>query len=548
MDSLKANVVDIVAEDVFYAEIVICHGRISAISRISDEQAGRAYLMPGFVDAHVHIESSMLIPDEFARAALPHGTLASVSDPHEIANVLGIAGIKFMQQRAALTPFKILFGAPSCVPATPFESSGATIDAQMIHRLLEDKSAAYLSEVMNFPGVLNNDAGIMEKIKIAKDMGVPVDGHAPGLQGDDAKRYAAAGISSDHECTTLEEALDKIKAGMKILIREGSAAKNFSTLHPLIQSHPDSVMLCSDDKHPDDLLEGHINQQVVWAIEKGYPLFNILRTAILNPIKHYGLELGLLQCGDSFDAILVNNLKQFKTQKAWLNGQLVYDADVCLLEKKEVKPVNYFKADKVGAEQLKLRHPASPCKIITARDGTLYTGKIIAEMPEQAGYISADQDSDILFLVVLNRYTSAPPAIALIQGFGIKGCDGSGGAIASSVAHDSHNIVAVGSSAFWLEKVINEVIDHQGGLAAVDSSGMESLPLPIAGLMSDQPVELVGPSYRALNSKAKSMGSPLSAPFMTLSFMSLLVIPELKLSDKGLFDGRLFEFTDLAEG
>ena len=418
----------------------------------------------------------------------------------------------------------------------------------MIRSLLADKSAAYLSEVMNFPGVLNNDPYIMEKIQTAKEMGVPIDGHAPGLQGDDAKRYAGAGITSDHECTTLEEALDKIKAGMKILIREGSAAKNFSTPHPLIQSHPDSVMLCSDDKHPDDLLEGHINQQVVWAVEKGHSLFNILRSAILNPVKHYGLELGLLQCGDSFDAILVNNLKQFKTKKAWLNGQPVYDGDVCLLERQEVQPVNYFKAEKVSTEQLKLRHPSAPCKVITARDGTLYTGKIVVEMPEQAGYITADQDNDILFLVVLNRYTTAPPAIALIQGFGIKGYDGSGGAIASSVAHDSHNIVAVGSSAFWLEKVINKIIDHQGGLAAADSSGMESLPLPIAGLMSDQPAELVGPCYRELNRKAKIMGSSLCAPFMTLSFMSLLVIPELKLSDKGLFDGRRFEFSDLAEG
>jgi adenine deaminase len=546
MQSYRGNIVDVRARTIFCGQVQVERGKITDIVHLGEEEQGQPYLLPGLVDAHVHIESSMLTPDEFGRAALRHGVLASVSDPHEIANVLGVAGIDYMRERASLTPFTILFGAPSCVPATPFESAGAAIDAGTVRSLLESGKTGYLSEVMNFPGVLARDPEVMEKINAAKALGLPIDGHAPGLLKADAKQYADAGISTDHECTNLEEAIDKINAGMKILIREGSAAKDFESLHSLIDSHCDNVMLCSDDKHPDDLLEGHIDLLVKRALEKGHDLFNVLQTATVNPITHYQMKIGLLQIGDSFDAIQVNNLTHFKTQKVWLKGELVVNASRCLLTHKTAKVLNHFAALPLTETDLKLPHPQSPCRVIIAEDGKLFTRQEIHNMPCIDEHIAADLDNDILFLAVLNRYQHSAPAVALIKGFTLTGANKQGGAIASSVAHDSHNIVAVGTSANWLSKAINAVIEEQGGLVAIDQTGELRLPLPVAGLMSDAPIEEVGPAYRALNDKAKAMGSQLSSPFMTLSFMSLLVIPALKLSDKGLFDGSRFEFCDLA--
>ncbi len=545
-NSISANIVDVVAARIFFGELTSSDGRISRITELGNERPGEPYLLPGFVDAHIHIESSLLTPDEFARAALAKGTLACVSDPHEIANVLGLDGIRFMQQRAALTPFRILFGAPSCVPATPFETAGATLTATDIQTLLQDGSCAYLSEVMNFPGVLNGATDVLDKIDVARRLSVPLDGHAPGLTGTQAKRYAGAGISTDHECTTLAEACDKIAAGMSILIREGSAAQDFNALHPLLATDPERVMLCSDDKHPDDLLEGHIRELVMRALALGYPLFNVLRAASLNPVRHYRLPLGLLQPGDTLDALLVNNLREFHIQRAWLGGQPVVEDERCLLPSQPVTAVNRFAAQPVSAAQLQLPHPGSACRIITARDGSLLTGEMIATPPHDPAnpaLIAADLNQDVLFIAVVNRYQPAPPAVALIQGFGLRE-----GAIASSVAHDSHNIVAVGTSPHWLAQAINSVISQRGGLAAVDATGMHLLPLPVAGLMSDQPAQVTGPAYRQLSHRAQQMGSRLRAPFMTLSFMALLVIPALKLSDRGLFDGTQFRFCSLAAG
>ena len=540
MEKQRANVVDVVAKALFYGEVSIDNGRIVAIDVLGDVQPSQPYLLPGFVDAHVHIESSMLMPDEFAFAALEKGTLASVSDPHEIANVLGAEGLQLMQRRSALTPFKILFGAPSCVPATPFETAGAAVNAQDIHQLFASGDAGYLSEVMNFPGVLNNDPELMKKIAAAKAMGLPIDGHAPGLKGDAAAKYASAGITTDHECTSLQEAHDKLAAGMSILIREGSAAKDFPVLHPLLSSHPDAVMLCSDDKHPDDLLEDHIREQVKSALLLGHSLFNVLRAATFNPVTHYGISLGLLQVGDAFDAILVRDLNDFHIISAWIEGKQVVENEVCLLPHHPPECLNHFMAEAVTVETLRLPHPGLLCRVIVAQDGQLLTRQQIAPMPEKNGMVEADLENDVLFLTVINRYHSAPPVVALVKGFGL-----SDGAIASSVAHDSHNIVAVGTSPEWLEKAVNEVIRHKGGLAAASPSGLDSLPLPVAGLMSDRPADIVGPAYRRLNECAQQMGSSLHAPFMTLSFMALLVIPELKLSDKGLFDGNRFEFCSL---
>lgn len=546
MESYSGNIVDVVSGQIYFGRIDVENGVISSIENLGEENPNSAYWMPGFVDAHVHIESSMLVPDEFARAALRHGTLASVSDPHEIANVLGMKGIDFMLERASLTPFKILFGAPSCVPATPFESAGAQFSAKEIHTLLETGKAGYVSEMMNYPGVINGAKDVAEKLSVAQEFHVPVDGHAPGLIGEQAKRYAQAGISTDHECTRLEEAESKIQAGMHILIREGSAARDFETLFPLIDQYPQQVMLCSDDKHPDDLMVEHIRHMVIRAIEKGGSLFNVLRAATLNPVKHYGLDLGLLQEGDAFDAIEVNDLREFTVLNGYIQGYKVVENGHCLLQQQNLEPINVFHAKSIHESALLLEHPGTKCRVIAAKDGSLYTRQLTMSVPEKAGQITADLEQDILFLVVLNRYKNSPPAVALIHGFGIKGCDGKGGAMASSVAHDSHNIVAVGTSATWLVRAINRLIEYRGGLVAVDNEGEETLPLPVAGLMSDKSVDEVGPAYHNLNHKAQSMGSSLSAPFMTLSFMSLLVIPELKLSDQGLFDGSCFQFCDLA--
>lgn len=547
MEIIRANRLDVVAKDCSYDELTISEGRITAIKKLGKESPAEPYLLPGLVDAHVHIESSMLVPDEFAAAALRHGVVASVSDPHEIANVLGMSGIGYMHDRAKLTPFNICFGAPSCVPATSFETSGATLTANDIRDMLESGDSHYLSEVMNFPGVLNEQSDVMAKIAVAHEQGVPIDGHAPGLLGEQARRYAAAGVTTDHECTTLQEAEDKIRAGMSILIREGSAAKDFDVLHPLISTHPDRVMLCSDDKHPDDLLKGHIDDLVRRALEHGHNIYDVLRSATLNPVRHYNLDLGLLQPGDRFDAVLVDQPDSFNIKKVWLKGELVSQNNECLLPHQSVKSLNHFEAKALLPEDLRLVHPHSRCRVIVVLDGQLWTKQIMANMPERDGCIQSDPDNDILFLAVVNRYQCAPPAVALVKGFGIKGVSGQGGAIASSVAHDSHNIVAVGSSPEWLAKAINQVISMKGGLAAVDELSLETLPLPVAGLMSDQPVQVVGPAYEQLNRKAHEMRSQLRSPFMTLSFMSLLVIPELKLSDKGLFDGNRFEFCELGE-
>jgi len=510
MEKQRANVVDVVAEFLFYGEVSIDKGRIVAIDVLGDEQPSQPYLLPGFVDAHVHIESSMLMPDEFAFAALEKGTLASVSAPHEIANVLGAEGLQLMQRRSALTPFKILFGAPSCVPATPFETAGATVNVQDIHQLFASGDAGYLSEVMNFPGVLNNDPELMKKIAAAKAMDLPIDGHAPGLKGDAAAKYASAGITTDHECTSLQEAHDKLAVGMSILIREGSAAKDFPVPHPLLSSHPDSVMLCSDDKHPDDLLESHIREQVIRALLLGHSLFNVLRAATFNPVTHYGISLGLLQVGDTFDAILVRDLNDFYITSAWINGKQVVKNEGCLLPHHPPECLNNFT---VTVETLRLPHPGLPCRVIVAHDGQLLTRQQIFPMPEKNGMVEADLDNDVLFLTVTNRYHSVPPVVALVKGFGLLE-----GAIASSVAHDSHNIVAVGTSPEWLEKAVNEVIQHKGGLATASIRGLDSLPLPVAGLMSDHPANIVGPAYRRLNDCAQQMGSSLHAPFMTLVY------------------------------
>ncbi len=509
----------------------------------------RHYLAPGFVDAHIHIESSLLPPSEFARLAVPHGTVATVSDPHEIANVLGVRGVDFMIRDGLRTPLRFNFGAPSCVPATAFETAGATLDAAAVARLLARRDIRYLSEVMNFPGVLGGDPDLRAKIAAAKQYGKPVDGHAPGVRGADAKRYAAAGISTDHECTTLAEARDKLAAGMKILIREGSAARNFAALAPLLKTHPDRCMFCCDDLHPDRLVEHHLDAHVRRALATGADRFDVLRCASVNPVRHYGLAVGLLRVGDPADFIVFEGWRNLRVHRTYLQGKLVARGGHALWNaagpRRRSVP-NAFPARARRAEDFVV--PAAKrsgrLNVIVARGGQLLTRHVRSPAPVVNGMLVADPRRDLLKIVVVNRYTpTAPPAIAFVRGFGLRS-----GALASSVAHDSHNIVAVGTNDEALATAVNLVIGARGGLSAVSDGKRIVLPLPIAGLMSDRSGRDVGRCYLALSSFAKRLGSPLDAPFMTLSFMALLVIPDLKLSDRGLFSATRWGFVPLFEG
>ncbi len=534
--------VDAFAQSIFPATIFVKDGSITKIEKTNfpvDEKL--PFIMPGFIDSHVHIESSMLVPTEFARLAVVHGTIATVSDPHEIANVCGMDGVQFMLDNAKQSPFHFYFGAPSCVPATIFETSGATLDSHDIEKLLAKPEIFYLSEMMNFPGVLHGDDKVLKKIAAAKLAGKPVDGHAPGLSGDDAKKYIEAGISTDHECFTLEEAAWKLKCGMKIIIREGSAAKNFEALIPLLKDHPQQMMFCSDDKHPDSLVEGHINRLCKRAVAAGIPLFNVIAAACINPVSHYQLNIGLLRASDAADFILVNDLIEFDVLKTFIGGQLVAKNKQTLLPSVHVESINHFNCEPLSENDIIFPYSGQEIiPVIEALDGQLVTNKIFVKPAIKNGHIISDIENDILKLVVVNRYTKAPPAIAFIKNFGFNA-----GAIASSVAHDSHNIIAVGANDEDIIRAINLIIKHRGGICCVDKNEEQILPLPVAGLMNKDDGYEVAAQYAKLDKKAKAMGSNLSAPFMTLSFMALLVIPELKLSDKGLFDGKAFAFMPL---
>lgn len=535
---LDGWIVDLIGNRIFSGQVVVEDGHITSIKELPS--AAEVYILPGFIDAHVHIESSMLIPSQFARLAVCHGTVAAVSDPHEIANVMGIAGVKFMLREGKKVPFKFCFGAPSCVPATPFESSGAELGIEQVEKLLAMEEIGYLSEVMNFPGVINNDEAVMAKIAAAKKYGKPIDGHAPGLSGEQLTAYADAGITTDHECFTKPEAVEKISAGMKVLIREGSAARNFDDLVSLISEHSDMVMFCSDDKHPDELAAGHINQLVVRSVKRGCDPLKVLRAACLNPVEHYCLDVGLLQEGDQADFIVVKDLVDFEVQSVYLDGKLIADKGRALFEAPQCEEVNRFVCAPITEKDICCKAESSKIRVIEVVDGQLVTNQIHAKAKVVEGNIVSDSDNDILKLIVLNRYAQTDPAVAFVKNIGLKK-----GAIASSVAHDSHNIVAVGTSDQDIVNAVNLIIDSRGGISAVDQNYRQHLPLPVAGLMSTDDGRRVAEDYQKLDLFAKELGSALQAPFMTLSFLALLVIPSLKLSDKGLFDGDRFEFTSL---
>jgi adenine deaminase len=534
---IEGNVVDIHEKTIFGGQIVIEKGIIKSI--IKTGCVYNSYIMPGFIDAHVHVESSMVTPSEFARAAVMQGTVAIVSDPHEIANVLGVNGVNFMISDAKYVPVKFLFGAPSCVPATSFETSGAVIDATEIEKMLDNPDIGYLGEMMNFPGVIYDEQEVMKKLHAAKKAGKKIDGHAPGLSGENLRKYINAGISTDHECSTLGEAKEKISLGMKILIREGSAARNLDALKPLIDEYPDMVMLCSDDLHPEMLEKGHINVLVARLINQGCNMFNVIRAATMNPVQHYSLGTGLLRVGDNADFIVVDDFKTMHVTQTWIDGNCVYlNGNV---EFADVKPryENRFNASSIMASGLRVKNIGKSIKIIKAFNGELYTASE-DYFPGPGEFIESNTEKDILKIVVKERYKDSPPAIAFIKGFGLKN-----GAFATSVAHDSHNIIAIGTTDQFLANAINGVISSKGGMTVASENDNMILALPVAGIMSERPVKEVADSYKKLSEAVKKMGCTMDAPFMTLSFMALLVIPEIKLSDKGLFDGKKFCLTSL---
>jgi adenine deaminase len=539
--SIKGNLVDIINKRTFAAKIDVAEGVITNIEELAatvDTVTG--FILPGFIDSHVHIESSMLVPSEFARLAVVHGTVGTVSDPHEIANVCGMEGVEFMIENGRQVPFKFNFGAPSCVPATTFETAGAVLDANDVEQLLQRDDIKYLSEMMNFPGVLFKDEEVMKKIAAAHKVNKPVDGHAPGLRGKEAKQYIAAGITTDHECFTAEEALEKLHLGMKILIREGSAAKNFEALADLLNDHSDNMMFCSDDKHPDSLVEGHINKLCARAVAKGIDTFKVLQAACVNPVKHYQLNIGLLNIGDPADFIIAEDLINFNILQTYIGGVLVADKGVTKIQSVATGSINHFDCEpKVPSDfAVALEENQEHIWVMEALDGQLITNKLKANvslLTKTEGFLQSSIKEDTLKIAVVNRYHQAVVATAWVKNFGLKE-----GAIASSVAHDSHNIIAVGADDESICEAVNLIVKERGGVSCVSRKNSMVLGLPVAGLMSNEDGYKVAEKYTGIDKMAKGLGSNLSAPFMTLSFMALLVIPHLKLSDKGLFDGDTF--------
>ena len=543
---IKGNIVNILQQKIDFGYVHISNGKIEKIEISGEENKNEPYLIPGLIDSHVHIESSMLVPSEFAKIAVVHGSTASISDPHEIANVCGKEGVEYMIENGKTVPFKFHFGVPSCVPATIFETAGANLDAGQVEELLQRPDLFYLSEMMNFPGVLQNDPEVLAKIAAAKKAGKPVDGHAPGLRGEDAQKYISAGCSTDHECFTAAEAMDKLSFGMKILIREGSAAKNFEALILLMNDHHQHMMFCSDDKHPDSLVAGHINQLCARAVAKGIDVFKVLKAACINPVLHYKMNCGLLQQGDAADVVILKDLKNFEVIKTFIDGELVAENGKSLIKTQPAGLINEFNCKEKVVADFKLPAGEKGEEVLTieALDGQLITNKIVSKAKIENGNLVSNTDTDTLKVVVVNRYFDAPVAKAFIKNFGLKK-----GAIASTVAHDSHNIIAVGVTDEEICEAVNEIILARGGISAVLNNNSEKIKkliaLPVAGLMSNEDGYAVASAYTEIDRFVKEkLGSTLAAPFMTLSFMALLVIPNLKLSDKGLFDGSSFSFID----
>ncbi len=537
------NLVDVLHHAIYPAEIVISDGKIDEIKQLNTMLPDAPYIMPGFIDSHIHIESSLLTPSGFAQLAVRQGTVAVITDPHEIANVCGLDGIEWMMEDAARCIFHFHFGIPSCVPCSPFEGNGAFLDASNTRYLLGRDNVYGLAEMMNFVATIHHGGETMNKIGDALAAGKCVDGHAPDLDYDDAKSYIKAGVTTDHEVVDINVAHRRLKYGMKLQIREGSAARNFDTLSPLIDNdeYCGKLMLCTDDIYPDELCQWHINDLVSRSINHGNDLWNTLYAACVTPVRHYKLPVGLLQEGDSADFVVVNDLNHFDVLATYINGCEVYrkEGDVVSVVKAGTsiaEPINNWKVQPIQLSDLRLKAQSKNIRVIGAADGSLYTKALIFPAKIEKTFAVSDVQRDILKIVVLNRYVQRRPQVAFVNGFGLKK-----GAMASTIAHDSHNIIAVGTNDDDLLAAINTLVEHKGGLCVADGDDISVMPLPLAGLMSMHQPRKVADEYATIRSKAFELGCSFKAPFMTLSFMALPVIPEIKITDLMFIDSTNFQ-------
>ncbi|MDY4521351.1 MAG: adenine deaminase [Bacteroidales bacterium] len=544
---IKVNYVNVISRSISTAEIKF-GDTIEEINVLKKEPTdGLPYCTPGLIDAHVHIESSMLSPQRFAEMVIPHGSVGVVCDPHEIANVLGEDGVRFMIDDAHKSPLNFYFCIPSCVPSTPFETNGAVFGPIQVRNLVDECVA--LAEVMNYPGVVNADPKMMEEIAIAQEAHIPVDGHAPGLMGEDLKKYVAAGVSTDHECYSLSEAKEKIALGMKVLIREGSAARNLDALQSLLKSNPYNVMACTDDAHPDDIRErGHIDKFFLRALEMGISIFDIFQILSVNPVSHYKLDCGLVQVGDKSNFLLLNSLKEFSLRSVILNGQEAYNSVQGLAYDylpNPLKPNNFVDRSFTDAD-FQLVAPSNDPKlrvIVQLKDQIVTQSLVWQSKAKAQAEVKSDIDNDIVKIAVVNRYDAQAPVVnGFIKGTGLKS-----GAMASSIAHDSHNVVIIGADAQSMRLAAEAIFASKGGIVVVNDNAVAGqLELPIAGLMTNDNFNVVADKYQWLIRTAQEkLGVDLSSPFMSMAFMSLLVIPSLKIGDKCLFDVDTFSPVDV---
>lgn len=534
---IEGNIVDVLTGEIFPGRIGHEGGVITSVERTPGPF--RSFLVPGFIDCHVHIDSSLLCPSRFAEAAVPHGTTAVVTDPHEIANVLGVPGIAWMREDAACAPFRVFFTAPSCVPATPFETSGATLGPAEVEKLLAEDDVVALGEVMNYHGAIARDPDVMAKIRAARVSGKPIDGHGPLLAGNALREYLSLGISTDHECTGAAEAFEKHDLGMRILVRDGSAAKNLAALAPFARMH--EFLLVTDDILASDLLAGHLDTRLATAVSLGVEPLHALRAATIRPAEHYRLPLGAMAKGRKADAVRVADLSSFAVEEVYIGGTLVAAGGAAAFAPRPVPMPGAIRIAPKGADDFAL--PASgrsaKVRVIRVIPDEIVTGSETADLRVEHGRVVPDAGRDVLLISVVNRYREAPVASGFVSGFGLKT-----GAIASSVAHDSHNIIAVGTNPGDMAAAVGAIVRESGGLAACGGGSATVLPLPLAGLMSGDPPRDVHERLERLHAAACGMGCVLPRPFMTLSFLSLLVIPRLKIGDRGLFDADAFRFVE----
>ncbi|NPV64923.1 MAG: adenine deaminase [Methanobacteriaceae archaeon] len=534
---LKGNILNVFTGDIYPAEIIIEDGMIKIVRKIEGDFDG--ILLPGFIDSHTHIESSLMTPSSFAEATIPHGTTAVISDPHEIANVMGLEGIDFMIEDSKRVPLKFFFTAPSCVPPTEFETAGANIGVNEIRALLERDEIVALGEMMDFPGVISEDPQVIDKIKAAKKARKPIDGHAPLLSGDDLCKYVEKGISTDHESVYAEEAQEKIELGMKIMIREGSSAKNLQELAKV-----GGDFLVSDDVEPGDLIEGHMDMILRKAVEYGIDEVEAVRMVTINPADHYSLDSGAIAPGRPADIVLVDNLKNFTVKKVFINGELVAKDGEKLFKVKgngKTPPQGKIRIKDLKSSRLEIRASGSKARVrvIKVFEEQIITSESTHELPIKDGIVQPLPEDDILKVSVIDRYGHGNIGNGFVEGFGIRE-----GALASTVAHDSHNLIVVGTSTDYMMRAVEILRRSGGGLVAVAPNESVHLRLPVAGLMSHESVNILACKARQLNDFVADMGSSLSNPFMTMSFLSLLVIPQLRLSDRGLFNVEERRFVD----